>query len=154
METEELRQRLRAAERASGLPASGLSSSVEQVDHEVSQTASGVHPMGAISAWMRDFAIFGCVSGLVGGPFIARGAAGLDGLQLAFMVAFFTVLVGVQGLLAGLAVGGVLRVLRGRVPAGLGLGLAAAPCAVPRCARARAHTHMHTDTRHPRRPRG
>ena len=56
----------------------------------------------------------------MGGPFIAWQAAS-DGLVAVFLVVIFAVLVTLQGVLAGLAVGGTLRLLRGRVPAWVGL---------------------------------
>jgi len=77
--------------------------------------------MGTVFAWMRDFALFGCTSGLVGGPFIASHVPDIEGGAAVFLVLFFAVMVSIQGVLAGLAVGSALRLLRGRVPAWAGL---------------------------------
>ena len=82
MQTQEPQQvsRTDGRERASESLSSQVQLVAEYGSRQGAQIASGARPMGAISSWMRDFAIFGCVSGIVGGPFITRGAAGMDGL--------------------------------------------------------------------------
>lgn len=76
------------------------------------------HPMGSVGVWMADFGFFGAVSALVHG--VLQIGHGME----PFWILFFVLLVGIQGLLAGLAVGGLLRFLRGRIPAGMGLMVA------------------------------
>ena len=91
----------------------------------LAQAESAGHPMGTVGAWVRDFSLFGLTAGLVFGGALSATLPDLEGAAAMVAVVIMTsILMGVQGCLAGLASGTLLRGLRGRVPAAVGLAVA------------------------------
>ena len=71
--------------------------------------------------------MFGLTAGLVFGGALGATTPDLQGaVAMVTIVLMMSVLMGVQGCLAGLASGTLLRVLRGRVPAVVGVAIAVA----------------------------
>ena len=80
-------------------------------------------PMGRVGEWMGDFGFLGAVTGLVAAiTYVATGAAPVVA-GVSTLVAT-PILLGFAATLAGAVAGGVLRVLRGKVPAVLGVLIA------------------------------
>lgn len=77
--------------------------------------SSEVHPMGALQGWMADFGLLAGSTGLV----IALASL-LSGGSLAFVLTM-PLFMALLGACAGLASGLVLRILRGTVPALVGI---------------------------------
>jgi hypothetical protein len=91
------------------------------------------NPLASIGRWVKDIALFGAGAGSlvglnaalinVGGPFDWA-------TNLLIGTAIGIPIMALEGAMSGLAAGAVLKLLRGRVPAALGLGLASIAAAV------------------------
>ena len=89
------------------------------------QEAAAANPLDRIRGWVWDVGLFGLTFGL---PMAAYFAIDTGALLQAVMVPFFCAM---MGALSGLLGGTALRLLRRRVPAGLGLLLATLAANLP-----------------------
>ena len=80
------------------------------------ELAKQQHPMGKISDWAKDFAAFGAISGFVMAAFLTLALS--EGVAL---LIFLPMIMAIQGVVVGLVTGGVLRALRGKISAALGV---------------------------------
>ena len=77
--------------------------------------------LGRMRTWMWDFACFGAIAGLAhASMLLIQSRGGADLAMFIFLPLFTTI----QGILVGATIGATLRVLRGRVPAAIGVATA------------------------------
>jgi hypothetical protein len=90
-------------------------------EHVATTTApSGpANPLASVSAWVKELALYGAGGGIMAGLNEVSTLADLAVMPAAI------VSLALMGALSGLLVGGTLKTLRGRVPAAVGLLLAA-----------------------------
>ena len=105
------------------LPTATATTTSSATPEDLLQAHDDRPPMGRVGEWMGDFGFLGAVTGLVAAiTYVATGAAPVVA-GVSTLVAT-PILLGFAATLAGAVAGGVLRVLRGKVPAVLGVLIA------------------------------